>query len=183
MCVIGSAVKKNLHTAHVTRASVLRYWPRIFSSLLNNVRRHACGFVQQGVGGLRDLLSSRGQEVLRLFARAKSAELSIARAVFCRVSRSKSDKLMTILFDNLGEVVAVAGRHMASATVGAIVIAHAGPFIGPPTSAARTLVVVGEPSHLPLLRLVRPQLAIANDSSRARQSRGIHDHATFEVAV
>jgi hypothetical protein len=92
-------------------------------------------------------LVAHAQEILSLLQRRKPAKLSIVRIVFGVVGRSKHNEVAFLLLYDLGEIVAVVWRHVTRTAMWAVVVAHAGPFIGPPTAAASTFVVVAEPGH------------------------------------
>lgn len=78
----------------------------------------------------------------------EACNLFISRRVFGRVRRPKNDKDIVLAHDDSREVFAVVvWRHVACAAVRAVVVTHAGPFIGPCFAAARAGVVVCEPSH------------------------------------
>lgn len=77
-----------------------------------------------------------------------------------RVGRSEHDKLAAIFANDFGKVITVIRRHVPSAAVRAIVIAHARPFIGPLAAAPCAFVVIAIPSHLN----TRRWFSLANDN-------------------
>src|SRR5258707_11753535 len=92
-----------------------------------------------------------GQKLERLFARGKTAHLAIVGIVFGCIGRAHSDKLVAILFNELSQTLTVEGRHMPCAAMRAIVVAHAGPLIGPYPPAACASVEIQKPGHAGLL--------------------------------
>ena len=64
-----------------------------------------------------------------------------------RVWRTNRNKLLPILLDKLSDVLAVEGRHVPRAAMRAVIVAHAGPLIGPYPLAAGASVEIQKPSH------------------------------------
>lgn len=106
--------------------------------------------------------------------------------MFRRLRRPQHDKLATVRFDHFRQVVAFVRRHMPRTAIGAIVVAHARPFVAPFGIAASTFVVVAVPSRdQPSVREPRRRISmkisnhfsfqIANDNSRATRNRDSRD--------
>jgi hypothetical protein len=87
------------------------------------------------------------------FARRKSSNFTIVRIVARCFRRPKNNELPLALFDNFGQVIALAGSHMQRTAMRTVVIASAGPFVGPFITAASALIVVAEPGHMENQRL------------------------------
>ena len=103
----------------------------------------------------------RNQEFLGLFPCREAAQFAIIGIVLGRVRRTKRDEFIRILSNNAGEVLAIERRHIARATMRALVIARAGPLIGPYPPASVASIEVQKPGDAgaPM---------IADDSFRVR---------------
>src|SRR3984893_14551110 len=65
--------------------------------------------------------------------------------------RPEHDELLAFLFDQRRKFLAIVRRHMPRAAVRTVVVAHAGPLIGPYPPAAGASVEVEKPGHASLL--------------------------------
>src|SRR6516165_10011026 len=65
----------------------------------------------------------------------ETTKLFIVGIVLRRVRGAQHDEVCTILLDEFGQVVTFMGRHIPCPTMWALIVAHAGPFVGPPTAA------------------------------------------------
>lgn len=90
--------------------------------------------------------------------------------------RPKNHKHLPVSFDNRGQVIALKGRHVSRTATGAIVIAHARPFVGPGRVATFADVIVEEPSHLRCL-------TFEDDNNHEKRIRDIHDLVRTGVVV
>ena len=97
------------------------------------------------VGALSSI--DRNQEFLGLFPRREAAYFAIIRIVLGRVGRSKCDETISILGDNVGEVLAIERRHVARFAMRALVVAGAGPLTGPYPAASVASIEVQKPRH------------------------------------
>jgi hypothetical protein len=75
----------------------------------------------------------RSQKFLRFLERRKTAKLAVVGIVFGCVRRPERDKFVAVLLNNFCQVLTVEGRHMPRPAVRAIIVAHAGPLVGPYT--------------------------------------------------
>lgn len=64
------------------------------------------------------------------------SDFAIIGFMFCGVGGPKNNKMTSATLDDLCQVVALEGRHVTRAATRTIVVAHAGPFIGPFIAAA-----------------------------------------------
>src|SRR5580698_6249633 len=94
----------------------------------------------------------RRQKFLSLSVRLEAAQFAIARFVFCRARRVDSDELIAFLCDKVRQIFTVEWRHVSRPAMRALVVAHAGPFVGPDTFASSASIEVKKPSHAKLLR-------------------------------
>lgn len=79
---------------------------------------------------------------------SERTEIDVIRIMPSVCRRSKGEEKVSALLDDLRQVVAVDGRHMSGAAVGAIVVTRARPIVGPFGSAPGTFVVVAKPGHV-----------------------------------
>jgi hypothetical protein len=97
----------------------------------------------------------RSEKLFGFGAGRETAEFFIVRIVLRCIGRTHDDKVPAISLNKFGHVFAVAGRHMPRATMRAVVVAHAGPFVGPYPLAAGASVDVEKPGHGGLQRFSR----------------------------
>jgi hypothetical protein len=97
-----------------------------------------------------DGLSSfnRSQEFLSHLACRETTNFTIVRIVIGRSWRTDGNELFAILLDKLGKILTVEGRHMPHAAMRTVIIAHAGPLIGPYPPAAGTSVEIEKPGRV-----------------------------------
>jgi hypothetical protein len=93
------------------------------------------------------LFFERSETFLGLLAGRKATKLAIVGIMLRRTGRAERDELVTVLFDEFGQVLAIERRHMSCAAVRAIVVAHARPLIEPCPSATGTSVEIQKPSQ------------------------------------
>src|SRR6202022_2125236 len=88
-----------------------------------------------------------GQELQRLLTRRKAPEFAIVRFMLRRFRGPQHDEFPAFLFDQRGEFLAVVRRHMPRAAMRTVIVAHAGPLIGPYPLAAAASVEIQKPGH------------------------------------
>jgi len=91
--------------------------------------------------------SQSSQESHRLRVRLEATQLAIVRVMLRGFRRLENNELSAAFLDDFGQVVALERRHMPRTAFGAVVVARAGPFVGPSRAAALADVVVAEPGH------------------------------------
>ena len=89
------------------------------------------------------------REILRPSGALENGQARDSRdhARLYQVSEWRRKPLVAISLNEFGHVFAVAGRRMPRAAMRAVVVAHAGPFIGPYPLAACASVDVEKPGH------------------------------------
>src|SRR6266851_233503 len=96
------------------------------------------------------LYFDRSQKFLGLLTRRKAPDLFIVGLVLRRVGRTNCNKLVAILLNMLGQIITVVRRHVPRAAMRTIVVAHAGPLVGPYPLAACAFVEIEKPCHASL---------------------------------
>src|ERR1700737_1088444 len=85
------------------------------------------------------------------FPREGKRPLAIVGIMLRGLRRPEHDEFRAFLFDQRRKFLAVVRRHMPRAAVRTVVVAHAGPLIGPYPPAAGASVEVEKPGHASLL--------------------------------
>jgi hypothetical protein len=125
-----------------------------------------------------------GQELQRLFAGRKAPEFAVVGIVLCRLRRPEHHELAAFFLDQGGQFFTFVQCHVARTAMRAFVVAHAGPFIGPPAFAVITFVEIEKPCHgIPLGSQAIIAARYEIDKSAVTQVLKLLPYLGFDVLV